>query len=100
MKEIEISPVFKRVRSEDFPSLRPEDQKGRNFTDVLKHSIEEANVLQNEADHAIQELASGQSKNLHETMILLEKAEISFKLMMQVRNKIVEAYQEIMRMPV
>ena len=42
----------------------------------------------------------GGTKNIHETMIAIEKAEISFKLMLQVRNKILEAYQEVMRMQV
>jgi len=45
-------------------------------------------------------LIAGESKNLHETMIAMEKADISFRLMMGVRNKIIEAYQEIMRMQV
>jgi flagellar hook-basal body complex protein FliE len=72
----------------------------KSFGQFLKASIEEVNRLQGEANHAIEELATGQTKNIHETMIALEKAEISFKLMLQVRNKIIEAYQEVMRMSV
>ena len=58
------------------------------------------NQLQQNADQSIQGLATGQSKGLHEVMIAVEKASISFQLLNQVRNKAVEAYQEIMRMPV
>jgi len=56
--------------------------------------------LQSEADTSIEQLVAGNTKNLHETMIALEKADISFRLMMEVRNKIIEAYHEIMRMQV
>lgn len=70
---------------------------GPSFADTLKESISEVNRLQEEADQAVQNLATGQETNLHETMLALEKADLSFRLMMQVRNKIVDAYQEIMR---
>lgn len=73
---------------------------GVPFSEVLKGSLSEVNRLQAEADQAVQELARGTGKDLHETMIALEKAEVSFKLMMQVRNKIVAAYEEVMRMQV
>jgi len=76
----------------------PQERGGEgSFGAVLKESISEVNRLQQEADHAVQSLAAGQAGTLHETMIALEKADISFRLMMQVRNKILEAYQEIMR---
>lgn len=75
-------------------------ENGKAFSDFLKGSIAEVNKLQTEADEAIQELALGRQNDLHHTMIALEKAEVSFKLMMQVRNKIVSAYEEIMRMQV
>jgi len=70
------------------------------FTDSLKESIEKVNELQTKAHQAMENLASGRSQNIHETMIAIEQAEISFKLMTQVRNKILSAYQEIMRMSV
>ena len=70
------------------------------FTDSLKESIEKVNELQTKAHQAMENLAAGRSQNIHETMIAIEQAEISFKLMAQVRNKILSAYQEIMRMSV
>lgn len=70
------------------------------FGDVLKESIGEINRLQNEAEKAAKDLALGKAENIHDVMISMEKASVSFRLMMQVRNKIIEAYQEVMRMQV
>jgi len=70
------------------------------FGDMLKQAVTEINQLQNSADKAITGVQLGQSSSIHEAMIALEKADISFRAMMQVRNKILEAYQEIMRMQV
>lgn len=78
----------------------PASADGQSFGEVLKDSLEKVNQLQNEADRAITDLASGGPTSLHDTMIALEKADLSFRLMMQVRNKIVEAYQEVVRMQV
>jgi len=74
--------------------------EGGSFATVLKDSISEVNRLQQKADASITELATGGKAGLHETMIAMEQASVSFKLMMQVRNKIVEAYQEVMRIQV
>ena len=73
---------------------------GASFGQVLKDSLTQVNALQQEADAAIQSLATGGTATLHDTMLAVQKAELSFKLMMQVRNKIVEAYQEVLRMQV
>ena len=78
---------------------RPEF-KDQRFADFLWRSIEKVDSLQQKADGAIQELATGRQKDLHQTMIAIEKAEISFKLLMKVRNKIISAYEEIMRMSI
>jgi len=77
----------------------PEPQKG-DFSTHLKNAIGEVNELQQKADQAIQQLAGEGKGDLQDTMIALEKADVSFRLMMQIRNKVLEAYQEIMRMQV
>jgi flagellar hook-basal body complex protein FliE len=58
------------------------------------------NQEQVKADDSIKDIIAGKSKNIHETMLQIQKAELSLKTMMQVRNKILEAYKEIMRMQV
>lgn len=70
---------------------------GASFAGALADSLKEVNQYQLDADKAIEDLVTGESKNIHETMIALSKAEIAFKLTMQVRNKVIEAYQEVMR---
>ncbi len=62
--------------------------------------VSKVNDMQVKSDKSIQGLASGENKNLHEVMIEVEKASISFQFMTQVRNKALDAYQEIMRMQV
>jgi flagellar hook-basal body complex protein FliE len=56
--------------------------------------------LQEKANQAMQQMVGEGTGDLQETMIALEKADVSFRLMMQIRNKVLDAYQEIMRMQV
>lgn len=77
-------------------SVSPADGAGKFFNEL----ISKVNDMQVGSDKAIQGLASGENKNLHEVMIAMEKASISFQFMSQVRNKAIEAYQEVMRMQV
>ena len=67
------------------------------FSDFLKDSIQEVNSAQKSADRAIEELIAGESKDIHTTMIKMQQADVSLQMMMQVRNKIMDAYQEVMR---
>ena len=69
-----------------------------SFSDTLRDSIDEVNRLQEQADQAIESLSKGETKDIAQTMIAVEKANVSFQLMTQVRNRLIEAYQEIMRM--
>lgn len=71
-----------------------------NAGKFFQELVGKVNDMQVQSDQAIQRLATGENRNLHETMIAVEKASISFQFMSQVRNKALEAYQEIMRMPV
>ncbi len=80
----------------EIPGQKPVSEKG--FGDLLSESLEKANEIQMQADSAAKEMIAGKNKNIHETMLMLEKADMSFRLMMQVRNKIIDAYREIMRM--
>ncbi|MCM0605698.1 MAG: flagellar hook-basal body complex protein FliE [Xanthomonadaceae bacterium] len=71
-----------------------------SFTQMLEKAVEQANEHQVQADTAAKELMAGRSKNIHESLLVLERADTSLKLMMQVRNKVLDAYREIMRMQV
>ena len=82
---------------------KPDGEKqsgGNTFGSVLKDAILDINKLQNDADKTIAKVQLEDASSIHEAMIALEKAGISFQVMMQVRNKILDAYQEVMRMQV
>lgn len=70
------------------------------FADYLKNSISEVDSLLKGADQMGQDLVTGKAENLHEAMIGFEKAETALKLLVQVRSKAIEAYNQIMNMQV
>ncbi len=74
--------------------------QGATFGDFLKNLAQEANTSQLQADHKLQEVAAGRNKDLHGAILSMEKADVNFRLLAQVRNKVIEAYREIMRMQV
>ena len=71
-----------------------------DFSQWLKNEISTANNQINEADMKLREFAVGQSNNVHDVMMSLEKAKTSFELVVEVRNRLLEGYQEIMRMQI
>lgn len=77
----------------------PEQVDGDGFGQTLKAAIGKVEAMQGEADGEANKLAQGEG-NLHETMLALEKADIAMRVAMKVRSKIVDAYNEVMRMPV
>jgi flagellar hook-basal body complex protein FliE len=82
----------------DFKGL---DESGQaSFSDMLAKSVKDVNNLQLEANNAIQKLVTGKKQNLHETMLAVEKADIAFRTMNQVRMKVIDAYKEVMRMQI
>ena len=82
-------------------SALPVESAGyKSFGELLADAVANVNGLQEEANKAIQKLASGKSKNIEETMMAVEKAELAFKMMNQIRLKVVEAYREVMRMQI
>jgi flagellar hook-basal body complex protein FliE len=81
------------------PSL-PADPAKASFANVLAETVGEVQRLQTEADTTIRKLVSGEIKDVTETMVAVERADLAFQTMMVVRSKIVAAYDEIMRMQV
>ena len=100
MNEINSS---KSIDSAALPTVRTKPQpaaNNRRFADLFWKALDKVDDLQQRADHSVRDLAVGRQKDVHQTMIAMEKAEISFQLMMKVRNKIIAAYEEIMRMSI
>ena len=89
----------------DIPEVRAPGQTGEtggtsNFLGSLKEAISHINDAQSGASQAVDALVTGQTTNIHQTMVALQQADVSFQLMMQVRNKLVSAYEEIQRMQI
>lgn len=85
------------------PLLAPPEGKGSqkgDFGQVLGDALSQVNQLQLEADRAVESVVLGEEANIHQAIIALEKAQIALEVTIQVRNKVVEAYQEIMRMQI
>lgn len=75
-------------------------QESGGFLDSLKSAIGKANDVQLQATQAVDALMTGQTQDVHRTMVALQEADVSFQLMMQIRNKLVTAYEEIQHMQV
>ena len=86
--------------SEKKASNSTEKPSSKTFFDHIKDGIEEVNNVQKASEKKTTDLVTGKSKNIHETMITSAYAGLSFNMLVQVRNKALEAYQEVMRMPV
>ncbi|WP_456485148.1 flagellar hook-basal body complex protein FliE [Hydrogenimonas sp.] len=71
--------------------------KESGFGEVLKASLDEVNDMQKSGEKAMNDMATGQVKDLHQAALAIDKAEMSMKLMLEVRNKAISAYKEILR---
>jgi flagellar hook-basal body complex protein FliE len=79
----------------------PDAAGGADFSLALKSAIDQVNAAQQQAQQMAQGFAAGQENvNLQDVMVNLQKASLSFQQMVQVRNKLVTAYQDVMNMPV
>nr|BFD60881.1 flagellar hook-basal body complex protein FliE [Bdellovibrio sp. CKG001]BFD64294.1 flagellar hook-basal body complex protein FliE [Bdellovibrio sp. HM001] len=90
----------KSLSIENTPSTSPTSDTGKSFADTLKDAVGSVNEMQKASDKAMQNLATGKTDNVADVMIAAEKADIALKVMVQVRNKIIDAYQEVMKMQV
>lgn len=68
------------------------------FQDVLKDAIHRVEASRAEANHAVEQFVTGENQDLHSTALKTQRASLDFELLLQVRNKVVQSYQEIMRM--
>ena len=82
----------------DPSALRAPDSSGGGFHEVLHSAIDDIQQLEGKAGQKVAGVLAGNGEDVHSALIAVEKADLSFQLMMQVRNKIISAYQEISRM--
>ena len=89
VKSIDVAPVYSNFSS-----------SGVNFKKLLQSNLNKVNEMQLLSHQASIKFATGESDNLHELMITLEEAKLALQLAVEVRNKILDAYQEILRMQI
>jgi flagellar hook-basal body complex protein FliE len=82
-------------------AIRPAglSQPGGAFKDVFTSAIQNVEAYSRDASASVQRFLSGEGEELHTTILATQRAELAFDMFLQVRNKVVSAYQEIMRMP-
>jgi len=85
------------LKNKNSTSTTTAQNGGANFAEQLKGAMNEVNDLQVKGEKAMSDIATGQVKDLHQAAIAIDKAEISMKLMLEVRNKALNAYKEITR---
>jgi flagellar hook-basal body complex protein FliE len=72
--------------------------EGPNFSDVLKQALQEVDAAQHTAEQEVRNLMTGESTDMHTAILAVQKADVSFQMMMAVRGKLIDAYREVMRM--
>lgn len=97
ISSLDLTPVLSKMVSSPQP---PPKNEGPSFGDIMKESIQKVDQSQKEADQMLQDFINMKNKDLHQVMIAWEKADVSLQLLIKVRSKILEAYQDVMRMPV
>ncbi|MCB0345908.1 MAG: flagellar hook-basal body complex protein FliE [Bdellovibrionales bacterium] len=105
---ISLSESFARAESvrSIIPNNKPKEPSATeasglpSFGEMFINKLEEVNTQNLEADHLVQQAIAGEDVSPHTTLIALQKADISFRLLMSVKERIVQAYQEVLRMPI
>ena len=95
-----IDPVSAVAGGQTLPQLLEPRASSGDFAGWVANKLEEVNTQLSQADMQVRQLAVGNQANVHEVMIALEKARLSLELVVQVRNKLLDAYQSMMQMQV
>ncbi|THB72599.1 MAG: flagellar hook-basal body complex protein FliE [Desulfobulbaceae bacterium] len=97
-----MNPIINNVNT--LPLRQPDTSEvsrvNDSFSEMVKNSFKQVNDSLNEGDNAIKALHTGEAQNLHEVMIAVEQADISLRMFVQMRNKALQAYEEIMRLQI
>lgn len=99
-----MNPINMPIGSTPIPLAQPDShpvaKAESDFSKMIKSTIDQATKAEQQSNSAIDKLNSGEAKNLHEVMIAVEEADISLKMLVQFRNKALQAYDDIMRLQI
>lgn len=93
-QEVKLSPERLEMGS------RPSGESGESFADMLTRAVGNVDETMKESDQNVQNFIAGNTDNVHDVMISMQRAQLSFQMMVEVRNKAIEAYHEISRMQI
>ena len=86
---------------QELPQIQfPDGDRRENFKNAFAYAVDQVDLAQTEAGHEVEAFIAGEQENLHEVMIRLNQAKTSFQLMVEVRNKMMDAYHELFRMQI
>ncbi len=91
-----IGPIHGQGRIEKTQGVNP-PEKGPSFRETLQGFLKDVNTMQVKADQSIEKMAAGEITDVHQVMSTVEEANVAFNMMMEIRNKVMDAYQEVMR---
>ena len=100
MDSVIVKAIGSSAGGESLARISADSAPGGGFADSLKEALVQVNDAQRQANQAVDSLMTGRTENIHQAMIAMQKADVSFQLMMQVRNKLVSAYEEMQRMQI
>ena len=98
IKQIQNQIIIPDIKQQE---MIPVNKEGKiSFGETIENFLDAVNVSQIDAKEKVSNVVTGQSENLHEAMAKVEEAKISFELMLEIRNKLLQSFQEIQRMQV
>lgn len=99
MAGIPIQSIGNAIKTDNTSQKNPSPQvSGKSFDDVINDAMSKVTEVQNNVDKAVTELAKG--GDITSAVLAVEKADMSFQLMVEIRNKLISTYEEVMRLPV
>ena len=93
-----LNPIASETPSFAIPGMQAQGEGGLNFGDLLKQALNEVNQASVQAEGEARNLMIGEGADMHSAMLAVQRADLSFQMMMAVRSKLIEAYREVMRM--
>jgi flagellar hook-basal body complex protein FliE len=94
------NPIQQLKEFESKIKTETKNSESDSFSSLLDDALKEVDQIQKASDQQISKVVSGDVQDVHTAMIAMQKADLSFQMMMQVRNKLIDAYHEVMRMQV
>jgi len=93
-----IGPLQQPQETGNIRRSEPGKTAGPSFKDTLQSFMKDVNEMQQKADESIEKMAAGEITDVHQVMSTVQEANVAFNMMMEIRNKVMDAYQEVMRL--